>query len=628
MVSARRFHLKAEVIPRPVEPLSELLPYARAWVDSGISHLDGSYDYGVSESFSDLIAPGVRIQVPFNGREVEAIVLERMERPSVSGGISAISRVISPHAVETVESLDLIECIAREWVTNPWQLLRSAVPPRVASVDRQIFPETSINQRNDDEKRSFAYQADAPFVNPATSVATIISRESKHGSVLVIAPDTRDIEAICVALSKLGVAHFRLDSSISRAMRYENYLKSMREERCVVVGARGAIFTPVRDLRTILVFKESSHQHYEIRNPGWNVRDIAILRRKRENLTVIFTGFVPSLDLSILIENGELTFITEPHRLKVKAFSSEDGSLLPGRIFDDIRKGLSSGPVLFLMPRKGYGNALLCAHCKNMAMCSCGGRLVITGKNAAPLCVLCSRRYEGWKCQWCQRDRQYIAARGIERAGEEIARAFPNFPTILSFGAVIKDHISKRPALVLATPGAVPAVESGYAAVVILEGLKFFSHFDLRAQERARELFFETSAMVNPDGFVLLCIQDSHPIVSAISRWNPGAMIRSELAERLEVPLPPYVSSAVLIGSDSEFTSIATGLRKAIAENRLASSTRFFGPTNIGKGLSKIVLYFPHSDSYVVKSFFAELQRRRSIAKKERLEMRIDPYSL
>lgn len=628
MVSTRRFHLKAEVVPRPNGPLAKLHPYVRTWVDSGISHLDTSYDYGVPESFSELIVPGVRIQVPFNGREVEAIVLERVEKPSVSGRISTISRVISPYPIATVESLDLIKTIAHLWVTSPWHILRSAVPARVASVERNVVAEVLIKTIRDDGKGSFSYEADAPFVDPATSAATIISREHEHGSVLVIAPDTRDIDAICAALSQRGTAHFRLDSSIARGLRYENYLKSMRDGHCVAVGARGAIFTPVKNLRTILVFKESSHQHYEIRNPGWNVRDIAILRRKRENVNVIFTGFVPSLDLAILIENNELTFITQPHRPKVKAFSSDDGSLLPGRIFDDIRKGLTIGPVLFLMPRKGYGNALLCAHCRNMAMCSCGGRLVITGKNAVPICVLCSRRYEGWKCQWCQRDRTYVAARGIERAGEEIARAFPNFLTILSFGGVIKDHVANRPALVLATPGAVPTVESGYAAVVILEGLTFFSHPDLRAQERARELFFETSAMVNPDGWVLLCIQDSHPIVSAISRWNPSAMIKRELAERLEVSLPPYVSSAVLTGPDSEFTTIATGLRKAINENRLPPAARFFGPTSIGKGLSKIVFYFPNEDSTIVKGFFAELQRRRSIAKKEHLELRIDPYSL
>ena len=533
MVSARRFHLKAEVIPRPDGPLAERYPYARTWVDSGISHLDASYDYGVPELYSELIVPGVRIQVPFNAREVEAIVLERVEKPSISGPIRAISKVISPQPIATVESLDLIKTIAHHWVTSPWHILRSAIPPRVASVERTIVPEIMNSKMSDDGKRSFLFLADAPCVDPAASAATIISRERECGSVLVVAPDTRDIEAICAALSKRGVAHFRLDSSIPRALRYENYLKSMRAQNCVVIGARGAIFTPVKNLRTILVFKESSHQHYEIRNPGWNVRDIAILRRKRENVSVVFTGFVPSLDLSILIENNELTFITAPHRLKVKAFSSDDGSLLPGRIFADIRKGLSTGPVLFLMPRKGYGNALLCAHCKNMALCSCGGRLVITGKNAVPLCALCASRYEGWKCQWCQRDRQYVAARGIERAGEEIARAFPNFPTILSFGGIIKDHVANRPSLVLATPGAVPAVESGYSAVVILEGLKFFSHPDLRAQERARELFFETSAMVNPNGWVLLCIQDSHPIVSALSRWNPGAMIRHELAERV-----------------------------------------------------------------------------------------------
>ena len=77
-----------------------------------------------------------------------------------------------------------------------------------------------------------------------------------------------------------------------------------------------------------------------------------------------------------------------------------------------------------------------------------------------------------------------------------------------------------------------------------------------------------------------------------------------------------------------EFTTIATGLRKAISDNRLPREVKFYGPTSIGKGLSKIVLYFPHEDSTIVKGFFAEFQRRRSIAKKERLELRIDPYSL
>jgi len=254
--------------------------------------------------------------------------------------------------------------------------------------------------------------------------------------------------------------------------------------------------------------------------------------------------------------------------------------------------------------------------------------LILASKTAVPQCAMCLTHYPDWKCEWCQRDKKFVASRGIERAAEEISRAFPNTPTLLSFGNVIKDHIENRPTLVVATPGAAPRVEGGFSALVILEGLQFFSHPDLRAQERARELFFESAAQVRRDGAVLLCIESEHPIVASVTRWNPSIMNQRELAERLEIPLPPFVSTAVLSGLESEFTVLVAGLNKAVHDGRLAPSARIFGPINIGRGKSKIVLYFSVDDSKQVKLFLSELQRRRSIARKEPLSLRIDPYSL
>ena len=198
----------------------------------------------------------------------------------------------------------------------------------------------------------------------------------------------------------------------------------------------------------------------------------------------------------------------------------------------------------------------------------------------------------------------------------------------MSYGDVIKTEIESKSIIALATPGAAPKVVGGYSAVVMLEGLKLFSHPDLRAQERARELFFETAAMTNPKGAVLLCIDESHPIVASLVRWNPGAMIRRELEERLEIPLPPYVSSYVLSGESKDFTSIASGLKKAISDARIPSSIRVYGPSEIGSSRAKIVLYCPSEDCAELTTFLHELQRRRSIAKKDFLSIRIDPYSL
>ena len=628
MPTPPRFRLRAEVIARPAGPPAHSYPYARLWVDTGVFHLDSPYDYAVPEELSSMVVTGVRVQVPFNGREVEGVVLERLETSLTSGRIKVISKVLSPHPVATEQSLKLIEAVAHKWAANPWEVLRSAIPTRVAGVDRTFSPAQEMPREITKNSGIFTFNAFEPYLDPAEQVSLLVDGILGSGSVLVIAPDERDISAICKQVNAKKIKCIRLDSSLPRAERYRNYLMAMDAKNCMVIGARSAVFAPMKDLKTIIVYKESSHEHFEIRTPGWNVRDVVTLRKSNEDINLIFTGYVPSLELAALIENKNLKYITHTHRLKVKAFSSSDGALLPGRIFSEIRKALTLGPALFIIPRKGYGNALLCAHCKNLAVCKCGARLIVGSKAAPPVCVLCATTYPDWRCAWCARDKQYVAARGIERAAEEISRAFPGIPTILSFGDVIKTHIENKPSLVLATPGAAPIVEGGYGAVILLEGLKFFSHPDLRAQERARELFFEIAAMVNSIGAVLLSIEEPHPIVASLARWNPGAMIRREMAERLEIPLPPFVSSVIITGAQQDFVSIASGLRKAINDQRLPKSTKMFGPTVLNKGIAKIVLYCPQIDLQELTVFLHEFKRRRSIAKKEYLTIRINPYSL
>ena len=627
MAIPSRLRLKAQLVARP-EVRAHSKPFAKLWVDTGVLHLDSPFDYTVPQMISDEVQVGVRVQVPFNGREVEAIVLERLDSTHVTGAIKEITKLISPHPVATVASLELFAAVSRHWACNPFDIVRSAIPSRVASVDKLFLPQgqtTVVNSANIESDRFIAFE---PMSDCADQCVEMVLQKTKFGSVLVLAPDESDVDAICESLQKSAVKHIRLDSSLSRVDRYSNFLKVLGSSHCIVVGARSAVFAPIPNLTCVIMYKETSFEHFEKRSPGWNVRDVLSLRSEVEDFQRIYMGYVPSLDISLLIENAKLKYIFHTHQLNVRAFSSSDGALLPGRIFKEIRKGLTLGPVLFIVPRKGYGNALLCANCKNVAVCTCGARLVVTSKNADPICPICQTTYPDWACSWCQSRKQYMGSRGIDRAGEEISRAFPGFPLILSFGEVIKSSVENRPALVLATPGAAPKVQGGYGAVVILEGWKFFAHSDLRSQERARELFFETSALAGVNSSVLLSIDESHPIVSSLIRWNPGAMIRRELHERLEVPLPPYVSSVTICGDTKEFTVIATGLRKAIKDGRLPSEVKVFGPSDEARNTSKIVMYCPPDKRADLAIFLLELARRRSIAKKEYLTIRFDPYSL
>ena len=626
MAAPRLFRLKAEVAPASSGPRASVLPYVRVRVDTGVFHLDQLYDYQIPEKLSQFIQVGVRVQLPFGGRETEGIVVERVGAPERAGELKSVTRVLSPVPIASAQSLSLIDSVAAHFAANPWDVIRSAIPPRVASVEKN-FAHIGVHNQNK-SKYSVEFQTLAPYIQAHDQIVKLVLNNIGSGSVLVIAPDEKDVDLIVQALVADGVTALKLTAALPRDERYRNYLLAMHGEKCVVVGTRSAIFAPVNNLSAIIVHKESSHDHYEIRSPGWNSRSVALMRSKSEALQLILTGFSPSIEVSQLIDEREVKYVNSKETISIKAFTPSEGALLPGRIFAEVKKALSVGPVLFIAPRKGYGNALLCAHCRNVAMCECGGRLSVAAKSKAPLCVHCGKVFQGWKCSFCNRDKQYLAGRGIERAAEEISRAFPKFPVIISAGDVIKDRIEQKPALVLATSGAQPQVAGGYAAVVILDGMRFFSHTDLRTQERARELFLETSSLISKSGTVLLVIDDSHPIVSAIARWNVAPLLKRELGERTELHLPPSVFSVVLVMDESIGMQIVNGLKKALLDGRLPQSCTIYGPTEISKSQIKIVVHSNTSDARALTDVVHELQRRRSIAKKELFTLRVEPYSL
>jgi primosomal protein N' (replication factor Y) len=626
VAAPKLFRLKAEVAPTASGPRASVLPFARVRVDTGVFHLDQLYDYVIPEKLSDSIQTGVRVQLPFGNRETEGIVVERLLQPERAGDLKSITKVLSPLPVGTTESLRLIDSISHHFVCNPWDVIRSAIPPRVASVDKNVSFGVPDPQKS--YKKSTNFLTLAPFIQAHEQIVPLVKENQSVGSVLIIAPDEKDVDLIITALETASIKVLKLTAAMPREERYRNYLQAMHGPDSVVVGTRSAIFAPFKNLATVIIHKESSYDHYELRSPGWNSRSIALIRAETESFKLIFTGFSPSIEVAQLIDEREVKYLNSKETINVKAFTPNEGALLPGRIFSEIKKALNVGPVLFIAPRKGYGNALLCAHCRNVASCDCGGRLSVLGKSKAPSCVHCGTSFQEWKCSFCNRSKQYLAGRGIERAAEEISRAFPSFPVIVSAGDVIKDQIDPKPALVLATAGAQPQVAGGYAAVVVLDGIRFFSHTDLRTQERARELFLESSSLISSNGTVLLVIDDSHPVVSAIARWNVAPLLKRELSERTELHLPPSVFSVVLVMDQSIGMQIFNGLKKALIEGRIPQSSHIYGPTEIAKGQVKIVIHSDKKDSHALTDVVHELQRRRSIAKKDLFTLRVEPYSL
>ena len=640
MVTPRPLRLKAQLGALGKKSVAIRLPVARVWVDTGVFHLDTPYDYWVPEELAAIVQVGVRVEVEFGASLQEGIVIERVESTANAGNLKQILKVLSPNPVATSQTLELFRLVARRWAGSPYDVIRSAIPPRIASVDKEPFvddfsievlsdPPSAITKEFSQHKIR-AFWALPPSVPRQKLIADLVVTRSKFGQVLLIVPDERELIAIeqelLLYLSDKAMA--RLDGGLTRSQRYRNFLRVRKGHVKIVLGLRGAIFAPLKTDVTIIVAGESSESLHEPRAPGWNARDVALMRSSEEDANLILVGYSPSLEVARLIESGWLSHISSKTRRQVVAKPPAMGELIPSGAFSIIRKALRTGPVLFLVPRKGYGNSVLCNKCRNIALCSCGGRLELTGSGENPRCVLCRTSHEGWKCKWCQSGEIYLASRGIDRFAEEIGRSFPNFPIINSSGEHIVESVPSSPFLVVSTPGSQPRSYGGYSAVVLLEGLRFFGHSELRSTESSREIFFQSAALAATTSPIFVSFTPTHPIVAALTRWDSSPLVRKELREREELHLPPYYRFICIDLETKEAVKFHTGLVQAQGDERVGQEVQITRPHEKSKELSRIILSAPVATAPSVVDFVHELQRRRSISRKPLFTIRVDPYSL
>jgi primosomal protein N' (replication factor Y) len=446
------------------------------------------------------------------------------------------------------------------------------------------------------------------------------------GTKLIIVPTARDLTRLTAALTRHKIEFISLDSNLPRADRYRNFLAVSFGGAGVVVGMRAAIFAPIPDLAEIYLHQENSEHYYERRTPHWNAREVAWIRYKIANLQLHLTGYVPSLDVAIDIDRKEISYQATREKVQVIAQASSNGELIPSKIYQQVRKALLLGPVLFLVPAKGYATAISCAKCRNIASCECGGKLSKSSAKNEPTCVLCSKIYQNWKCGWCGEARVFLTSRGIERFAEEIGRSFPNQVVIQSTAGDPRDSVDTEPALVISTPGVEPVAENGYATVVILQVDRFLSSSASNGVESAYSSFFAASALIGDDGVVALVHDDGAPITSALTTWNPATISKREIEQRISLQLPP-ISGAVLVLADAaELVRLKSALESAKAESRTPKSLRVYGPT-AGES-AKLTLLVDPLEQLELVSLLREINKRRAISKKPLLAYRVNPYSL
>jgi primosomal protein N' (replication factor Y) len=543
---------------------------------------------------------------------------------SDSRELKSIYKLLGEYPVASAETIELISLTASFWGGSPYDVIRSAIPPRVASAEKGL----SLGARPSSPKSEAVatFHLLPPKLDPISALCSLVLSRKSSGVKLIIVPTARDLLRLAASLAEQDSDFTSLDSNLPRADRYRNFLSASLGAANVVIGMRGAIFAPIPGLSEIYLHQENSEHYYERRSPYWNTREVAWIRSKLSNLELHFTGYVPSLDVAIDIDKKEISYQATREKLSVVAQASSNGELIPSKIYQQVRNAIATGPVLFLVPAKGYATAISCAKCRNIAICECGGKLSKSSAKSEPTCVLCSKRYQNWKCGWCGEARVFLTSRGIERFAEEIGRSFPNQVVIQSTASDPRDSVSSDPALVISTPGVEPVAESGYAAVIMLQVDRFLSSSASNGVERAYSNFFAAGALISDSGVIALVSDDGSPITSALTTWNPATISKREIEQRISLHLPP-ISGAVLVLADSaELVRLKSALESAREESRAPKSLRVYGPT-AGEG-AKLTLLVDTTEQIELVSLLREINKRRAISKKPLLAYRVNPYSL
>ena len=587
--------------------VSERLPVARVAVDISLAHLDRPFDYLVPASMDEVAVPGCRVRVRFARQLVDGYLLERAQTSEHEGKLARLERVTSPEPVLTPEIFDLARAVADRYAGTLADVLRLAIPPRHATAERDApragVPRAELPKRP--EPGSWVrYQAGSAFLAglaegrpvraawsalpgpewPAEIAIAAATTAAAGRGVVIVVPDARDLDRVDAALTDVAQGqpiHVCLSADLGPAERYRRWLAVRRGLVQVVAGTRAAMFAPVADLGLVMLWDDGDDLHAEPRAPYPNAREVLALRAHRTGAAALIGGFARTAELTQLVAGGWARPLAgRPEALrqaapKVRAAPDEaelarDAAAMTARLpslalrtarlaltggarsapAGGARGAVPQGPVLVQVPRRGYLAAIACGRCRAQARCvTCGGPLEIGGSHETPGCRWCGALAADWTCARCGATRLRALVTGAARTAEELGRAFPGVPVFTSGGQHVLAAVPAEPALVIATPGAEPVAEEGYAAALLLDGWALLGRPSLRAGEEALRRWLNAAALVRPAGSVVVLAEATLPAVQALIRWDPVTFSERELAERTELGFPPAVRMASVTGT-------------------------------------------------------------------------------
>jgi primosomal protein N' (replication factor Y) len=399
-----------------------------------------------------------------------------------------------------------------------------------------------------------------------------------------------------IALTPQTVGRFRarfgelvavLHSGLTEAERRDERERIAAGEERIVVGARSAIFAPVRSLGVVCVDEEHDSSYKQESDPRYDARTVAAKRAALEGAVAVYGSATPRPESWARLERLELgsRLGVELPGVRVVDMRRESGYPLSGELLNAL-EGVAErrSRAIVLLNRRGVAPAVHCRSCGGTIRCEdCDVALVLHGDGALR-CHHCGRsRAAPELCDVCGSPELMRIGAGTQKLESELARQVPGLERI----RLDADTTSKPAELAAAlerfrhTEGAVllgtQMVAKGHhfagvelAAVVDADlglGLP-----DFRAEERTFQLVTQLAGRSGRDAPGRVIVQTFQPDASALvfaARHDVAGFLAAELQRRESLGYPPFSHVIrVLVSGRS-----ADGPLRALTElkSRLAS---------------------------------------------------------
>ncbi len=439
-----------------------------------------------------------------------------------------------------------------------------------------------------------------------TEVYLHLSRQEleKGGSVLFLVPEialTPQMERVFT--ERFGDLVRVLHSKVSDRERYDIWLKAMSGRVRIIVGARSALFAPLKHLSLILIDEEGEGSYKQDTQPVYDARIAARMLARARKARLIQGSATPSLGIWQRIQNHELPLASmpvrhsriEPPKVVIQdmrqEFAGRNRSIfsayLKKRLDEELQKG---NQAILLVNRRGHSSFVMCRSCSHVVECpKCSISLTYHETSRDLHCHYCSHKAEVPRvCPSCGVQAIRFFGLGTQRAETDFARLFPGISHARVDTDTTRDNDflektlirmgQKKIQVLIGTQMVAKGLDFEDVTLVgILNADSSVKMPDFAASEKALQLFAQVAGRAGralKSGEVILqTYQPEHPVFQALKTYQLEGFWEQELFGRKEAHFPPFTRLIKILATSEkeELASKACALAhqelKKILEN-------------------------------------------------------------